>query len=209
MLAALLCLIVGVSDGDTLTARCPAANPAHPYQQVCVRLAEIDAPESRQPSASAASATCPIYASRRMRRSADSHGSLWPHGGQGRMPRQGRQSGTSQGRLGLGLHQVPDRCGISRCRAGSTRGACRAVEHAGNRSGPYGSMGVSAKQPPQVGRCHGLHHRAQGRSVSIAARWIKALWLLTGASAICDWQVTEGGGETRRKVFLPHPPMGR
>ncbi len=48
MLAALLCLIVGISDGDTLTARCPAADPAHPYQQVRVRLAEIDAPESRQ-----------------------------------------------------------------------------------------------------------------------------------------------------------------
>ena len=48
MLAALLCLIVGISAGDTLTARCPAADPAHPYQQVRVRLAEIDAPESRQ-----------------------------------------------------------------------------------------------------------------------------------------------------------------
>lgn len=42
----LLCLIVGVSDGDTLTARCgePGA-----YQQVKIRLAEIDAPEKGQP----------------------------------------------------------------------------------------------------------------------------------------------------------------
>lgn len=42
---ALLCFIIGVSDGDTMTARCgePGA-----YQQVKVRLAEIDAPEKKQ-----------------------------------------------------------------------------------------------------------------------------------------------------------------
>ncbi|RYE40683.1 MAG: hypothetical protein EOP24_39940 [Hyphomicrobiales bacterium] len=42
----LLCLVVGVSDGDTLKARCgqPGA-----YEQVTVRLAEIDAPEKSQP----------------------------------------------------------------------------------------------------------------------------------------------------------------
>lgn len=42
----LLCLVVGISDGDTLTARCgqPGA-----YEQVKVRLAEIDAPEKKQP----------------------------------------------------------------------------------------------------------------------------------------------------------------
>lgn len=45
----LLCLIVGINDGDTLTARCPTGDAAHPYQQVKVRLAEIDAPESGQP----------------------------------------------------------------------------------------------------------------------------------------------------------------
>lgn len=44
--AALLCLVVGISDGDTLTARCgePSA-----YEQVKVRLAGVDAPEKRQP----------------------------------------------------------------------------------------------------------------------------------------------------------------
>lgn len=43
---ALLCLVVGISDGDTLTARCgqPGA-----YEQVKIRLAGIDAPESKQP----------------------------------------------------------------------------------------------------------------------------------------------------------------
>ncbi len=46
--AVLLCLVVGISDGDTLTARCPTGDAAHPYQQVKVRLAEIDAPESGQ-----------------------------------------------------------------------------------------------------------------------------------------------------------------
>ena len=47
--ALLLCLIVGVSDGDTLTARCITSDAAHPHQQVKVRLAEIDAPELGQP----------------------------------------------------------------------------------------------------------------------------------------------------------------
>lgn len=44
--AALLCLVVGISDGDTLTARCgqPGA-----YEQVKVRISAIDAPEKRQP----------------------------------------------------------------------------------------------------------------------------------------------------------------
>lgn len=47
--APLLCLVVGISDGDTLAARCPTEDAAHPYQQVKVRLAGIDAPEKRQP----------------------------------------------------------------------------------------------------------------------------------------------------------------
>lgn len=40
-----LCLVVGISDGDTLKARCgePGA-----YEQVTIRLAEIDAPEKGQ-----------------------------------------------------------------------------------------------------------------------------------------------------------------
>ena len=43
----LSCLVVGIADGDTLTARCgEALGPAQ--QTVKVRLAEIDAPESRQ-----------------------------------------------------------------------------------------------------------------------------------------------------------------
>lgn len=43
--AALLCLIVGISDGDTLKARCgePGA-----YEQITIRLSAIDAPEKRQ-----------------------------------------------------------------------------------------------------------------------------------------------------------------
>ena len=41
----LLCLVVGISDGDTLTARCGAPSQ---YEQVKVRLQGIDAPESRQ-----------------------------------------------------------------------------------------------------------------------------------------------------------------
>lgn len=39
--AALLCLVIAVADGDTLTARCGA-------EKIRVRIAAIDAPESRQ-----------------------------------------------------------------------------------------------------------------------------------------------------------------
>ena len=47
MLAALLiCSVVGISDGDTLTARC--ATDGAP-QTITVRLAEVDAPEKAQP----------------------------------------------------------------------------------------------------------------------------------------------------------------
>jgi endonuclease YncB( thermonuclease family) len=41
--AALLCLVVGISDGDTIKVRCPD------QPQIAVRLAEIDAPEKAQP----------------------------------------------------------------------------------------------------------------------------------------------------------------
>jgi endonuclease YncB( thermonuclease family) len=41
--AALLCLVVGISDGDTIKVRCPDR------PQIAVRLAEIDAPEEAQP----------------------------------------------------------------------------------------------------------------------------------------------------------------
>ena len=44
--AALICLVVGISDGDTLTARC--GQPGQ-YEQVKVRLQGIDAPERKQP----------------------------------------------------------------------------------------------------------------------------------------------------------------
>lgn len=43
--ALLLCLVVGVSDGDTLTARCGSAGS---YEEVKVRISAIDAPEKRQ-----------------------------------------------------------------------------------------------------------------------------------------------------------------
>lgn len=40
------CLVVGVADGDTITARCGAPGA---FEQVKVRLSAIDAPERRQP----------------------------------------------------------------------------------------------------------------------------------------------------------------
>jgi endonuclease YncB( thermonuclease family) len=46
VISALLCLVVAISDGDTLKARC--GEPGS-YQQITIRLAEIDAPEKGQP----------------------------------------------------------------------------------------------------------------------------------------------------------------
>lgn len=43
--SALICLVVGVTDGDTLKVRCGAPGA---YEQITIRLAEIDAPERRQ-----------------------------------------------------------------------------------------------------------------------------------------------------------------
>ena len=45
MIGAMLCLVVAITDGDTIKARC--GEVGH-YAQVTVRLAEIDAPEKRQ-----------------------------------------------------------------------------------------------------------------------------------------------------------------
>jgi len=44
--AVLFCLVVAITDGDSLTARCDT--PAG-IQSVKVRLAEVDAPERGQP----------------------------------------------------------------------------------------------------------------------------------------------------------------
>ena len=44
--ALLACMVIGIADGDTLTARC---DTPHGAENVKVRLAEIDAPEKGQP----------------------------------------------------------------------------------------------------------------------------------------------------------------
>lgn len=44
-LSVLLCLVVAISDGDTLTARC---NQPGAHRPITVRIAAIDAPETRQ-----------------------------------------------------------------------------------------------------------------------------------------------------------------
>ena len=48
VVTALVCLVVAIADGDTLTARCEA-QAEQPAQTIIFRLAEIDAPEKRQP----------------------------------------------------------------------------------------------------------------------------------------------------------------
>ncbi|MBD9406255.1 thermonuclease family protein [Acidovorax sp. ACV02] len=45
MHATLLCLVIAITDGDTLTARC--GEPGS-YEQVTIRISAIDAPEKRQ-----------------------------------------------------------------------------------------------------------------------------------------------------------------
>ena len=52
--ALLLCTVVGISDGDTLTARCAERSTSSASEQevlrtIKVRLADIDAPEKAQP----------------------------------------------------------------------------------------------------------------------------------------------------------------
>lgn len=42
----ILCLVVAITDGDTLKARCGTPGT---YQQVTVRISAIDAPEKKQP----------------------------------------------------------------------------------------------------------------------------------------------------------------
>ena len=44
-ISVLLCLVVAISDGDTLTARCGTPGA---YRQLKVRIAAIDAPERKQ-----------------------------------------------------------------------------------------------------------------------------------------------------------------
>jgi endonuclease YncB( thermonuclease family) len=73
--ALLLCVIVGITDDDTLTARCQA-------QTIKVRLAEIDAPEKGQPFADRSkqhlSSLC--YASPAFAMSMSGGGPVWPTG---------------------------------------------------------------------------------------------------------------------------------
>ena len=59
MIAALLCFVIGITDGDTIKARCGAPGA---YQQVTVRLAAIDAPERRQPYGEVSSSILPLCA---------------------------------------------------------------------------------------------------------------------------------------------------
>lgn len=75
MLSVVFCLVVGITDGDTLTARC--GEPGQ-YRQEKIRLAGIDAPERKQPygnkARQALSALCHEQAARITIRSKDRYG---------------------------------------------------------------------------------------------------------------------------------------
>lgn len=99
---ALLCLVVGVSDGDTLTARC--GEPGG-YEQVKVRLAAIDAPESRQPfgqrSKQHLSDLCFKQQAKITPRATDRYGRTV-----GDVECRGQDAGTEQVRSGLAWYYV-------------------------------------------------------------------------------------------------------
>ena len=50
MLELAICLVIAITDGDTLKVRCGSEGR---YEQITVRLAGIDAPEKKQPHAGA------------------------------------------------------------------------------------------------------------------------------------------------------------
>lgn len=73
----LLCLVIGIADGDTLTARCQSPGG---LQNHTVRIAEIDAPEARQPwgqrSRQSLATLCFKKPAQLTRRGEDRHGRL-------------------------------------------------------------------------------------------------------------------------------------
>ena len=146
--ALLLCLVVGVHDGDTLTAECTSPE----QQTIKVRLAEVDAPESRQPfrarSKEHLASLC--FKQTAEVRPVKAHGGLDRYGrtvAHVALQRQGREHGAGEQRPSLGLPPLRHRPHAStRCRprpeqsnvaCGPTRAAC-------------GALGVAAR--PQLAR---------------------------------------------------------
>ncbi|WP_298233902.1 thermonuclease family protein [uncultured Azohydromonas sp.] len=107
--ALLVCLVVGISDGDTLTVRCEAA-----AQTLRVRLAQVDAPEKRQPfgerSRQAMAAFCFRQQAEIRPQDTDRYGRTVAH-----VRCAGRDAGTEQVRAGVAwaLHPLPA-CGRAR-----------------------------------------------------------------------------------------------
>ncbi|HQQ70262.1 MAG TPA: thermonuclease family protein [Alicycliphilus sp.] len=101
--SALLCLVVAISDGDTLTARCGAPGA---YAQVKVRIAAIDAPESRQAFGQRArqnlAQLCFRQQARLYRLGHDVYGRTLAH-----VRCQGQDVGTAQVRAGLAWVYAP------------------------------------------------------------------------------------------------------
>lgn len=109
MLETLLCLVVAITDGDTLKVRCGQEGA---YEQVTIRLAEIDSPERKQSFGN---------------RSKDALGALCHEAIATIKPQTKDRYGRTVARVeckGVGLHQVPKRPEVSAIGAAST-GAAR------------------------------------------------------------------------------------
>lgn len=97
MNAALLCLVVAISDGDTLKVRCGEPGT---YEQITVRVAEIDAPEKKQPFGNASrlalAALCFNQVAEIRRQTTDRYGRMVA-----RVECQGKDASTEQVRTGM------------------------------------------------------------------------------------------------------------
>ena len=100
---ALLCLVVAIHDGDTLSARCGAPGA---WRQERVRIAVVDAPESRQAFGQRArqnlARLCFRQQARLYRLGHDSYGRTLAH-----VRCQGQDVATAQVRAGLAWVYAP------------------------------------------------------------------------------------------------------
>ncbi len=162
--AALLCLVVGVSDGDTLKVRCGTPGT---YQQLTLRLSAVDAPEKLSHSASVQSSPERSVLPAAGQRQGRHHRPLPAQRGRCGMPRKGCWNRDGSHGHGLGVSAV--RQGLRRPvsdRAGCTTSAPWAVA----RSAAGATVGVAQGCEEFDGCAYGcwrshLPHRTERRAL--------------------------------------------